>query len=71
MALVQSEATAEELVTGLPQRLHHAHAVLGVLCDAALSDSKLMEEPEFEEALFRLVVTFSRNGASPHAQRNG
>jgi AcrR family transcriptional regulator len=35
-------------------------AVLGVLRDAAVNNSKLMEEPEFEEALFRMVSAFSR-----------
>jgi AcrR family transcriptional regulator len=44
------------------------HAVLGVLRDAILSDSVLMEAPEFEEALFRLVIAFSRDAPTSHAQ---
>lgn len=37
------------------------HAVLGVLRDAAIGDSSLMDEPEFEEALLRIVTALSRN----------
>jgi AcrR family transcriptional regulator len=47
------------------------HAVLGVLRDAALSHSKLMDEPEFKEALFRMVVAFSRHSAPSPRQTSG
>src|SRR5262245_12860674 len=39
------------------------HAVLGVLRAAVLGDCRLMEEPAFEEALFRLVIAFSRDAS--------
>jgi AcrR family transcriptional regulator len=36
------------------------HAVQGVLRDAAVSGSNLLDEPALEDALFRMVVAFSR-----------
>jgi AcrR family transcriptional regulator len=39
------------------------HALLGVLRNAAASGSRFIEEPAFADALFRIVIAFSRSGA--------
>ena len=54
----ESKLKTREMGAGAVSKIHALF--LHVLCQAAVSDFKLMEKPEFEDALFRIIIAFSR-----------